>query len=128
MRPKSEVRLASAIVVVMSAVASRLLFAPADLVQSLSIISGEQQNYLGWMMLIHGSAIMAALVLNCRPLRQWGLVIGGISWGALGCVLLSAWAPLLTVGLVILVGFSCVYLLMVDVRKKPRHERMAPSE
>lgn len=121
MTASSEIRLASGLLAALAIITSQFLFAPpASIDEIMVLISDGAQNYLAWAMMAHGVVIFMGLGLKCRPLRQWGLVIGGISWVALGAVLLSVWATLMTVLLVTIVGLFYVGLLVLDVQKKPR--------
>lgn len=117
----SEVRFASGVLAALAFITSCALFSPPNAMDHvLQLVPDNYENWLAWGMLIHSLMLVAAIVRTCRPLRQWGLIIGAMSWFALFGVFLSVWVVRFTALAALVLGCAYFWTLWVDVRKKPR--------
>lgn len=97
-----------------------LLRPPAAFDTLLGLIPDVYENWIAWGMLLDTILLVAALVMPCRTLRHWGLVLGLVCWASLVGVFISVWFVRFAAFFAFTAGAAHFVTLLVDVRKKPR--------
>lgn len=123
-----ELRIACGMLASLALITSQVLLdPPITMVSFFDTIDDGRQGWLGWAMMSHGVLLFLSLILRCRTLAHWGLILGCLSWVALGMVLLYAWVTLKLVFVFMVIGLFCLVVFTISVQKKPRCNQSQPT-